>query len=62
LSLASFLASERDHLVPSVEQARYVAQRMPRATLRVLEGHGYTCLIAPNVELAQLLQDWRDTR
>jgi 3-oxoadipate enol-lactonase len=57
-----FLASDRDHLVPAVEQARYMSDRVPGATLRVLEGHGHICLIAPNVELAQLLQEWRDAR
>lgn len=54
-----FLASDRDHLVPAVQQARYMAQRVPRATLRILEGHGHVCLIAPNVDLAQIIEEWR---
>lgn len=53
-----FLASERDHLVPSVDQARYMAARIPGATVRVLEGHGHICLIAPDLELGQILQEW----
>jgi pimeloyl-ACP methyl ester carboxylesterase len=57
-----FLASDRDHLVPAVQQARYMAACVPRATLQVLEGHGHICLIAPNLELAQLLEEWRDAR
>jgi pimeloyl-ACP methyl ester carboxylesterase len=56
---ALFLASERDHLVPSVEQARYMAACLPRASVRVLEGHGHICLIAPNLDLGRILQDWR---
>jgi len=54
-----FLASERDHLVPSVDQARYMAARVPGATVRVLAGHGHICLIAPNVDLERILHDWR---
>jgi 3-oxoadipate enol-lactonase len=54
-----FLASERDHLVPAVVQARYMAARVPGADLQVLAGHGHICLIAPNLDLEQILRDWR---
>ncbi|HET7250313.1 MAG TPA: alpha/beta hydrolase [Gemmatimonadales bacterium] len=54
-----FLAAERDHLVPAVREARYMARRVPQATLRVLPGHGHICLIAPNLDLERLLQEWR---
>lgn len=54
-----FLAAERDHLVPAVREAQYMARRVPQATLRVLPGHGHICLIAPNLDLERLLQDWR---
>ena len=54
-----FLASERDHLVPSVEQARFMTARIPGSSLRVLGGHGHICLIAPNIDLEQILRDWR---
>ena len=53
-----FLASDRDHLVPSVEQAQYMAERVPGATLRVLRGHGHICLIAPDLDLGQILEQW----
>lgn len=52
------LAAEEDHLVPSVEQAQYMAERLPRATSRVLHGHGHICLIAPNIDLGTILRDW----
>jgi pimeloyl-ACP methyl ester carboxylesterase len=52
------LASDRDHLVPAVAQARYMAARVPEATVRVLEGHGHICLIAPNLDLGRILQEW----
>jgi len=54
-----FLASELDHLIPSVREGRYMAERVPGATLRILRGHGHICLIAPNLDLEQLLRDWR---
>ena len=49
------LASDQDHLVPAVDQARYMAARLPNATLRVLRGHGHICLIAPDLDLAEIL-------
>jgi hypothetical protein len=33
--------------------------RVPRATLRVLHGHGHTWLIAPEIELAEIVAAWR---
>jgi pimeloyl-ACP methyl ester carboxylesterase len=53
-----FLASDQDHLVPSVDQARQMAARVPGATLRVLAGHGHICLIAPDIDLGQILEQW----
>lgn len=58
-----FLAADGDHLIPSVEQGTYMAARVPGATLRVLTGHGHACLIAPGVDLAQIIADWeRETQ
>lgn len=54
-----FLAAENDHLVPAVEQARYMADRVPGAVIRILEGHGHICLIAPDIDLAAILDAWR---
>lgn len=56
---ALFLAAERDHLVPAVEQAAYMVSRTPRATLQVLRGHGHICLIAPNVDLRAIIAEWQ---
>jgi 3-oxoadipate enol-lactonase len=53
-----FLAAEQDHLVPSVEQARLMAGLTPGATLRVLPGHGHICLIAPDMDLGALIEEW----
>lgn len=53
-----FVASTDDHLVPALEQARYMMARMPKSALHVLDGHGHICLIAPGVNLSQILADW----
>jgi pimeloyl-ACP methyl ester carboxylesterase len=56
---ALFLASERDHLVPAVTQARYMAARVPASVVRILEGHGHICLIAPDLDLTSILSEWK---
>ncbi len=57
---ALILASEYDHLVPAVAQARYMANRVPSSVLRILRGHGHICLIAPGLDLAQILNEWQE--
>ena len=59
---ALFLAAERDHLVPSVQQAQLMVSRVPRGTLRVLHGHGHICLIAPEIDLAEMVTAWRESQ
>ena len=54
-----YLASDRDHLVPAVQQGRLMQSLTPRSQLRVLEGHGHICLIAPGIDIAAALTDWR---
>ena len=55
-----FLAADGDTLVPSVQQARLMSELSPRASMRVLEGHGHSCLIAPDLDLAAIIDDWID--
>jgi pimeloyl-ACP methyl ester carboxylesterase len=54
------LASDRDHVVPAVSEARYMAARMPRATVKVLEGHGHICLINHELDLLKEIGSWID--
>jgi 3-oxoadipate enol-lactonase len=54
-----FLASERDHLVPSVAQARLMAERISSASVHVLAGHGHICLIAPDIDMRRILGRWQ---
>ena len=56
---ALFLAAEHDHLVPAVAQARYMANRVPSSVMRILKGHGHICLIAPDLDLAHILNEWQ---
>jgi len=55
-----FLASDRDHVVPAVPEARYMAARMPRATVKILEGHGHICLINHELDLLEEITSWID--
>jgi pimeloyl-ACP methyl ester carboxylesterase len=55
-----FLAAEEDHLIPAVRQARYMAARVPGSVVRVLAGHGHNCLIAPDVNLGEILREWQN--
>ena len=54
-----FIAADEDHLIPSVEQATYMAARVPGSTMRILRGHGHACLIAPGVDLYEILDEWQ---
>lgn len=56
-----YLAADCDHLVPAVEQARLMAGLTPASTLRILHGHGHICLIAPDLDLLPILDEWMTT-
>lgn len=53
-----FLAGDRDQLLPSVAQARFMLQRVPNATMRVLEGYGHVCLINHDLDLLEFVAPW----
>lgn len=57
-----YIAADQDHLVPSVEQSKYMAARVPDSAVHVLTGHGHICLIAHDVDLASILADWERNR
>ena len=56
-----FLAADQDQLVPAVAEARYMAERMPRATVRILEGFGHVCMIHDDFDLLAHLDPWLGT-
>ena len=35
-----------------------MSRATPHATMRVLEGHGHSCLIAPDMDLSEVLNHW----
>lgn len=53
-----FLAADQDHLVPAVTQARIMSSLTPGSTMRILQGHGHICLIAPTMDLSVVLHEW----
>lgn len=53
-----YLAADQDHLIPSVREARFMSSRAPQATMRILEGHGHGCFLAPDLDLDQILREW----
>jgi pimeloyl-ACP methyl ester carboxylesterase len=55
-----FLAGDCDRLVPSVAEARFMAGRVPRSTLVVLEGYGHICLINHDLDLLDHVGPWLD--
>jgi hypothetical protein len=36
-----------------------MAARVPGAALQILDGHGHICLIAPDLNLEEILRSWR---
>lgn len=56
-----FLAADQDHLVRSVEEARFMASRMPNATVRVLDGFGHVCMIHHDFNLLEHVNPWLDS-
>ncbi len=56
-----FLAGDRDQLLPSVEEARLMGDRVPDATVRVLEGYGHICLINHDLNLLDYVGPWFDS-
>ena len=55
-----FLAGDRDQLVPSVEEGRFMAARVPDATLQILEGYGHICLTNHDLDLLDYVGPWLD--
>jgi pimeloyl-ACP methyl ester carboxylesterase len=52
------VAGEKDWLIPSVREARAMAERMPNATVKIIEGAGHACLLGNRVCLADILAEW----
>lgn len=55
-----FLAADRDQLVPSVAEGRFMAERVPEGRLVILEGYGHICLINHDLDLLDHVGPWFD--
>ena len=55
-----FLAGDRDQLLPSVREARFMSERVPDAELSILEGYGHICLINHDLSLLDHIGPWWD--
>jgi pimeloyl-ACP methyl ester carboxylesterase len=53
-----FLAGDRDELVPSVEEARFMSARLPDAEVQILGGYGHICLINHDLDLLDYVGPW----
>lgn len=53
-----FLAADEDRLVASVAEARYMAARMPKATVVVLKGYGHICVITHDFDMLEHIEPW----
>ena len=56
-----FLAANQDRLVRAVEEARFMAARVPSATVRVLDGFGHVCMIHHEFDLLEHITPWLET-
>jgi pimeloyl-ACP methyl ester carboxylesterase len=53
-----FLAGDLDRLVPSVQEARFMSERMPNASMVELKGYGHICLINHDLNLLDYIWTW----
>lgn len=53
-----FLAGDLDRLLPSVQWARFMHDRVPGSEMNVLEGYGHVCLINHDLDLIDHVAPW----
>ena len=52
------VAAREDVLLRSVDHAQDMTARIPGSALKVLENHGHSCLLSPDVDLEAILTEW----
>jgi len=52
------IATERDLLVKPIREARFMAERIPNATVRILRGVGHAFQLGDRYFLADLIAEW----
>ena len=53
-----FIATTRDLLVPSIQEAKAMAARMPNAKVKIIKGAGHACLLGDGACLSDILAEW----
>jgi pimeloyl-ACP methyl ester carboxylesterase len=53
-----FIAATKDLLVGSVREAKFMASRLPSATVKIVQGAGHACLLGNRLRLSEALSDW----
>ncbi|HYL99913.1 MAG TPA: alpha/beta hydrolase [Blastocatellia bacterium] len=53
-----FVAAERDIVVPSLDEAMFMSERVPGSTVQVIKGAGHACMLADQVSLAAIIAEW----
>ena len=51
------IGSEKDLILPSVEEAQRLAKIFPQTIVVTLPNSGHACLVEPDVNLYQIMQD-----
>ena len=51
------IGSEKDLILPSVEEIKYLAKIFPQATVITLPYSGHACLVEPDINLYQIMKD-----
>ncbi|HET9531774.1 MAG TPA: alpha/beta hydrolase, partial [Blastocatellia bacterium] len=51
------IAAERDLLVRSVREARFMSARIPNAHVKIIKGVGHACLLGNRVRLSDILSE-----
>jgi pimeloyl-ACP methyl ester carboxylesterase len=52
------LAGDEDRLLPSVRWARYMGDRIPGASVKILSGYGHVCLITHDFDVTEYVAPW----
>ena len=51
------IGSEQDLILPSVEEVKHLAKIFPQATVVTLPHSGHACLVEPDINLYQIMED-----
>ena len=61
-ALTLLVATKKDMLVRSIREARFMAERLPNAKVKIITKAGHACLLGDAVRLADLLIEWTNEK